>query len=439
MKELAVLLVLSFTSALAVSTPALADRGDITPTGQLDVSNGGVSDVWGYVDPSTGKYYALVGDDSGEKLYIIDVTDPSNPTLASEIDAEGRVYDVKAWGNYAYVCDSGVLFVEPVVETSRIIDISNPNAPVLLSEAFRRGHNLTTTPQGYLFLSGGGGIIGYDVANDPLLETEYIYQLDQTIAGHDATAHGDKLYDFAIGQGVDIWDLTTFPTPTLLQTIPHGYLWFNEPGVIAHSGDVTEDGRYLYVCDEASSEPDDIYVWDTWDSGATEPVTTIVDANATVHNLYIECDLGFASFYSAGFRVYDVGSPTQPQLLDEFDTNALSGAGISGAWGVYPFDDRGYVYISDTETGLWVFSVEGYTRQFVDATPPEFNASGQSSGVTWVDYDDDGDLDVLFIRLATDSELWRHNADGTYTLTATFSGLHQSAAWADHDNDGDLD
>jgi hypothetical protein len=54
-------------------------------------------------------------------LHIIDISDPSNPTLKGLYDTPGDAYGVAVSGNYAYVADrySGL----------QIIDISNPSNP----------------------------------------------------------------------------------------------------------------------------------------------------------------------------------------------------------------------------------------------------------------------------------------------------------------------
>lgn len=62
------------------------------------------------------------------------------------------------------------------------------------------------------------------------------------------------------------------------------------------------------------------------------------------------------------------------------------------------------------------------------------------SGACWIDYDNDGDLDLY----ATKASLFRNNGDGTFTkIPTTFgtgvAGLGNGASWADYDNDGDPD
>ncbi|QQS35127.1 MAG: VCBS repeat-containing protein [Ignavibacteriales bacterium] len=62
------------------------------------------------------------------------------------------------------------------------------------------------------------------------------------------------------------------------------------------------------------------------------------------------------------------------------------------------------------------------------------------SGACWIDYDNDGDLDLH----ATKASLFRNNGDGTFTKVPTtfgtgIAGLGNGASWADYDHDGDLD
>jgi choice-of-anchor B domain-containing protein len=393
----------ALTGFLAAAGPTFADRGDITLMGQKYLG-GPVTEVWGYKHPTNGRYYALIGSNVQQKLFIVDVTAPDNPILVSQL-GPFPVYDVTAFGNYAYICDGGSFFdlQSAPVYTSRIVDLSDPASPVFVTQSgnplvFRRGHSVNVTQEGYMFLSAYGGMIGYDLTLDPLAQTEQPYQLAPGLVGHDAIDHENKLYDFSLGNGVDIWDLSTFPVPSLLQTIPHGHRFGT--GSNAHSGDTSEDGRYLYVCDEGTIFTTDIYVWDT--QSPSTPVGFVTDPDATVHNLYVDGDLAFTSFYAAGFRVYNVKNPTQPQLLDEYDTNSQSSQGLHGAWGVYPFDDRGYVYISDMDNGLFVFSVEGYTcpnkAESITALVVRGGNELPMEGNTLLTCPQ-GDMDVLKIRL----------------------------------------
>ncbi len=68
------------------------------------------------------------------------------------------------------------------------------------------------------------------------------------------------------------------------------------------------------------------------------------------------------------------------------------------------------------------------------------NDYGNSRGSTWIDFDNDGDLDLFVANYGFNSILYGNDGDGTFTkLLATDIGLSTSGSWADYDNDGDLD
>ncbi|MDR6967035.1 hypothetical protein J2X31_001035 [Flavobacterium arsenatis] len=72
--------------------------------------------------------------------------------------------------------------------------------------------------------------------------------------------------------------------------------------------------------------------------------------------------------------------------------------------------------------------------------------AGGNYGSIFVDYDNDGDMDLFIAKCGSGpiDELHRNNGDGTFTDVSIVAGMAEpsqswSSAWADFDNDGDMD
>lgn len=332
---------------------------------QIDMPASSTSDVWGF--EMNGKEYAVLAN-RGENTTIVDVSDPLLPTIVSTTVTMGGL-DVKVWGNYLYVGQgSNSEQVEPYF--SQIINISNPSDPTIVG-TFPAVHNIFIDEYGYLYLTGyysnsnisgstSQGISIYDLNKDPekpeLVWTDTSVEEHLRGPAHDISVIRNKLYVFGSGRSgseTEIYNVNDQSSPIFLGSYDF------QQNLTVHSGWVTEDDKYLFVCiEERNEENIDVLILDIANPANPILVGGIHDKNHIAHNLYIIGDYAYVSFYGAGLRIYDVSTPNLPILIYEYVTNDSSKGGFTGAFGVYPFASSENIYVSDTDNGLFIFSQE---------------------------------------------------------------------------------
>jgi uncharacterized repeat protein (TIGR01451 family) len=118
-----------------------------------------------------------------------------------------------------------------------------------------------------------------------------------------------------------------------------------------------------------------------------------------------------------------------------------------GTWGDYDNDgDLDLFVANNIGTGNFLYRNENgtsFTRIYND---PIVNDLGYAHGATWIDYDNDGFLDMFTAEyFATRfNNLYHNNGDGTFTKNTTAAITLDAASsvagvWGDYDNDGDQD
>jgi len=94
------------------------------------------------------------------------------------------------------------------------------------------------------------------------------------------------------------------------------------------------------------------------------------------------------------------------------------------------------------------FTVSASAQVFTKITEGDLvNDGGDSRAVNWIDFDNDGDLDLYVTngpQAGENNFLYQNNGDGTFTkitpvIIANDGKASDGSTWGDYDNDGDLD
>lgn len=158
-------------------------------------------------------------------------------------------------------------------------------------------------------------------------------------------------------------------------------------------------------------------------------------------------DLVLSDFHLTNYNFIFLGDGTggfTEDATSEVALSATSAVGIS--WGDYDNDGDPDLFIANTNgENNQLFTNEGGTLKTV-TTGSIVTDGGTSVGGAWGDYDNDGDLD-LFVTNTSITEanfFYENDGDGTFTkITSgelvTNTSTSNGASWVDFDNDGYID
>jgi choice-of-anchor B domain-containing protein len=352
-----------------------------------------VNDVWGYDSPS-GTPLALVGLCDGTA--IVDVTDPTNPTLLSTVPGPKSVWrDIKTFNQFAYI-------VHDILDASetnpaigvQIVDLEDPTFPVVatLSDGFNRAHNLfIDTSRGHLYVAnwkpasllvapgflhpeeehpaGGNGIRIYDLNASPTAPP-FLGEWNQCNV-HDLSVQGNVVYLACLRQGLWFVDVSDPTAPVTLDSFTYTQDTGGSPQTnYTHNVWPSGDGSFAVVTDE---EKDQRVKFIEIPSFASPAVVSEYEALPAIlaHNAFIRGDFTYISYYSEGVVVLESSDPSAVCELGYYDTYLLPvgpGAtdGFRGAWGIYPYTASGLIYVSDISAGLYVLRFDPPSRAPID-------------------------------------------------------------------------
>ena len=372
-------------SPAAAAPATYSGNGNVTLLGQLnprapftshsDNPSTGQSylGIWGYA--SAGREYALLTHSQG--LSITEVTDPANlveiqfiPSAGGRIQRDIDTYlDPVSGKTYAYfggqeganLYSIDLSYLPGTIPASGIVDLGRTNWTHTLQVA-----------DGLLFVNNAESSLGCQIfdaqanpANPPLLAQSWSGSGRDC---HDSFTRDNILYS-ADGSStrwriVDIAGIRGGSAPTLLGETAM------KSGVYAHSSWLSDDSQYMYSFEEFNIE--DINVFDVSDPANPVNVETFqwsgdATGNSPVHNGQVKGDLLHVAYYEAGFRVFDISDPANPVEVGMYETwrdpdgdgtfnKSITGI-ENGAWNVYTDLPSGYVLVSDTRSGLFVFQV----------------------------------------------------------------------------------
>ena len=336
------------------------------------------SDIWGWIDSSTGIEYALVGLNLG--FSVIDLSIPQSPTetfFISDVNSTWR--DIKTWDHYAYITTEGGGGL-------LIVDLSDLTGQTYTyyTGSFDAAHNLFIDENGVAYIFGSdigvGGALFLDVATNPMNPT-YLGQWDDYYI-HDGMVRGDTMWAGCIYEGefyaVDVSDKTN------PQTIGH----HPTPNQFTHNVWISDDGDFLFTTDEQS----DSYIgaYDVSDMTNLQEVARIQSnpgSNSIPHNTHVDGNFLVTSWYRDGTIVHDATYPNNLIQVAYYDAYPGSGNGFDGCWGTYPFLPSGLIISTDINSAssgngkLFIYERSFSQACFLEGNVTDANTTASLSNV----------------------------------------------------------
>jgi hypothetical protein len=270
-----------------------------------------------YVDGS----YAYVADGySG--LQIVDISDPSSPSLAGSYDTLEAGY-VFINGSYAYVSIN--------VDGLQIVDISDPSNPSLAGSYDTPGNaNGIYVDGSYAYVVGhAGGLQIVDISNpsNPSLAGSY-----GTGDAFNVFISGSYAYVASGWDGLQIIDISNPSSPSFVGS----YITSD----IARGVHII--GTYAYVRDDSA-----LLVIDISDPSSPSLAGSYASPEYA-SDIFVEGSYAYLADRDDHLQIVDISDPSSPSLAGSYDTPG-------DALGIYV--DGSYAYVAASSSGLQVIRV----------------------------------------------------------------------------------
>ena len=347
-----------------------------------EVGGGDMNDIWGWIDPSDGTEYAILGRSTGTSF--IDISDPANPIMVANLPTNTVTSfwrDIKVHDNHAFIVSEASGHGMQVVDLTQLGSIDNPPQEIeadALYTGWGNAHNIvinegTGRAYGVGTATFAGGLHILDISDplNPTLIGDYAgdgYTHDAQVVsyiGPDGNYQGKEIAFCCNENTVTIVDVTDPTDATMISSV--GYAGSS----YTHQGWLTEDHRYFMSNDELDEQDYGVntttFIWDVSDLSDPQLIGTFVNETSAIdHNMYVLDTLVYQSNYRAGLRVLDL-TDIENGELDEvayFDVYPSSDAAqFNGSWSNYPYLPSGVIPVSHIEEGVFFLKL---SDTFVD-------------------------------------------------------------------------
>lgn len=359
------------------------------------------SELWVHPNGKVAYLGTILG---GDRVYVINVADPTKPAIVDSVMLNARtINDIMTSedGKVMVITREGADNRKNGIVVATLEDPLHPKIVGEFTEGVTAGvHSayIYTQPKFgmhvYLTNDGTGALHIIDI-NDPAHPKQVaVWKTPRTDAGrtlHDIDVRDGMLYASYWNDGLVMLDIGSGVkggSPSNPQLVSQYKYDLNAlykhveavdgPGFIRGTHTAWRKGKYVFIADEVFTMKDimkleekqasraygRLQVLDVSDIAHPKPVAWYEPENGGVHNIWIAGDTLYMGAYNAGFRAFDISGELRGDLRAQQREIA----------DVYPSDPKGFIpnntmtwgvvvknglaYINDVNTGLYIVRIE---------------------------------------------------------------------------------
>lgn len=267
----------------------------------------------------------------GAGLYLLDISNPAQPTIIGNYKSSGYTEGMTADGNYAYVADGP--------DGLRIVDITDRAHPMEVSSVYKLNYSFDVTVDGgYAYIAAAGaGLLVADIS-DPTHPKEIssygLYGYAYGIA-----KLGSTIYVADGWEGLQVIDVSD---PTEPQSIGS----YNTPG---WAMDVATAGDMLYMADASGG----LRVLNVADKSKVMEVGSFPTPDGHSGHLSVSGNTIYMADTHLGVHIVDVSAPSEPHRVGLY-----SPMGYAQAVAIA----NGYAYVAALDYGFRVIDLADLTH-----------------------------------------------------------------------------
>ena len=400
------------------------------------IGGGDMNDIWGWIDPTDGTEYVIIGRTNGTAF--IDISDPLNPIYIANLPtatSSSMWRDIKVHNNHAFIVSEASGHGMQVVDLTSLGSITSPPQTIeadAIYSGWGNAHNIvinesTAKAYGVGTSTFDGGLHILDISNptNPTLIGEFSndgYTHDAQVVsyiGPDTNYQGKEIAFCCNENTVTVVDVTDPSDAVLISAT--GYIGVN----YTHQGWLTEDQTYFISNDELDEQELGVnttsFIWDMSDLSSPQIIGTFVSETPAIdHNLYINDGLVYQSNYRAGLRILDTDNIANGELEEVgfFDVYPQSDSPqFSGSWSNYPYFPSGVIAVSHIEEGLFLLRLSGELSNLgcMDPAACNYDPSALEDDGSCVGFNECGGCegDELFCVGCTNENACNYNTEAT--------------------------